>query len=166
MSQLIRRRAARLVAVLAACGGAVVAGAPADAAALSVADLPVPVPTASDYQFMSASTTPPSETARARRPVLPGTYYWLARCGQWRLIAKWRRRDYGGVRAEAHLALLTPQASSPSQLRSGWDEVANAAGRGSMSGGCWSGPLPLCAQLPEVLPGYCAGGNSWPFGPI
>ena len=63
MSPLIRHRAARFVAVLAACGGAAVAGAPAGAAALSAANLPAPVPSVSDYQFMTASTTPPSESA-------------------------------------------------------------------------------------------------------
>jgi subtilase family serine protease len=60
---VIRRRAARLVAVLAACGGAVAAGAPTGIATLSAANLPVPVPTVSDYQFVTASTTPPSESA-------------------------------------------------------------------------------------------------------
>lgn len=63
MSQLMPRRAARLVAILAACGGAAVAGASVGATPLSAARLPAPVPTVSDYQFLSASTTPPAESA-------------------------------------------------------------------------------------------------------
>ena len=63
MSQLLLRNAARLVAVLAACGGAAVAGAPLVVAPLSAASLPVPVPAVSDYQFLSASTIPPAESA-------------------------------------------------------------------------------------------------------
>jgi subtilase family serine protease len=56
-----------LVAVLTACGGAAVAGAPAAATALApaaaVASLPMPVPAVTDYQLLSSSTTPPSEAA-------------------------------------------------------------------------------------------------------
>lgn len=63
MSQLMPRHAARLVAVLAACGGAALAGAPIGVATLSAASLPAPVPAVSDYQLLSTSTTPPSESA-------------------------------------------------------------------------------------------------------
>jgi len=62
MSQLKLRFAARLVAVLAACGGAAVAGAPVAAAPMSAARLPAPVPAISDFQFLAASTTPPTES--------------------------------------------------------------------------------------------------------
>ena len=63
MSQLMLRHAARLAAVMAACGGVAVAGAQVGATPLSAARLPVAVPTVSDYQFLSASTTPPAESA-------------------------------------------------------------------------------------------------------
>src|SRR5580700_1046750 len=59
-----QRLATRPVATLAVCGAVAFAGAPAGSAALTAASsLPVPVPAVSDYQFLSASTAPPSEAA-------------------------------------------------------------------------------------------------------
>ncbi|HZR51044.1 MAG TPA: S53 family peptidase [Streptosporangiaceae bacterium] len=62
MLRFLLRRAARPAAVLATCGAAVVAGAPAGSVALTAGSLPVPVPAISDYQFLSAGTTPPAES--------------------------------------------------------------------------------------------------------
>jgi subtilase family serine protease len=56
------RLAARPVATLAVCGAAAFAGAPAGSAALAAASsVPAPVPAVSDYQLLSAGTTPPTE---------------------------------------------------------------------------------------------------------
>jgi hypothetical protein len=57
------RLAARPVVTLAVCGAVALVGAPAGSAALAAGSLPVPVPAISDYQFLSASTTPPAEAA-------------------------------------------------------------------------------------------------------
>jgi subtilase family serine protease len=48
-------------AVLAVCGAAVLAGAPASSAGRATSSLPAPVPAVSDYQLLTASTTPPTE---------------------------------------------------------------------------------------------------------
>jgi len=62
--RLQQRLATRPVATLAVCGAVAFAGAPAGSAALAAANsLPVPVPAVSDYQFLSASTAPPTEAA-------------------------------------------------------------------------------------------------------
>jgi subtilase family serine protease len=62
--RLQQRLAARPVATLALCGAVAFVGAPAGSSALAAASsLPVPVPAVSDYQFLSASTTPPTEAA-------------------------------------------------------------------------------------------------------
>jgi subtilase family serine protease len=66
--QLNFRRASRLLAVLAACGGAAIVGAPvaattATATLEAAASLPVPVPAVSDFQLMSSNTIPPTEAA-------------------------------------------------------------------------------------------------------
>src|SRR3984893_16167287 len=62
--RLQQRLAARPVATLALCGAVAFVGAPAGSPALAAASsLPVPVPAVSDYQFLSASTTPPTEAA-------------------------------------------------------------------------------------------------------
>ena len=63
MFRLQLRLAARPVATLAICGAVALVGAPAGSAALAAGSLPVPVPAISDYQFLSASTTPPAEAA-------------------------------------------------------------------------------------------------------
>ena len=55
------RRAARSATFLAACGAVALTGAPAGSAALAVGSLPAPVPAVSDYQLLTASTTPPAE---------------------------------------------------------------------------------------------------------
>jgi len=63
------RRAVRPIAVLVAGGAAALAGAPvlagasASAPVLAASHLPMPVPAVSDYQLLSTSTTPPSESA-------------------------------------------------------------------------------------------------------
>jgi subtilase family serine protease len=60
----------RLTAALAVCGAAALTGVPAGSAALAAGSLPAPVPAISDYQFLSASVTPPTEAAcfaRGRR---------------------------------------------------------------------------------------------------
>src|SRR5215469_5872053 len=54
------RLAGRPGAVVAACAAVALWGAPAGSQALS-ASLPTPVPAVSDYQLLTASTTPPSE---------------------------------------------------------------------------------------------------------
>jgi len=60
--RLRQRLAARPVATLAVCGAVAFLGAPAGSPALAVATgLPAPVPAVSDYQLLSASTTPPTE---------------------------------------------------------------------------------------------------------
>ena len=62
MFRLQLRLAARPVATLAVCGAAAFAGAPAGSAALAAASgVPAPVPAVSDYQLLSAGTTPPTE---------------------------------------------------------------------------------------------------------
>ena len=48
-------------AVVAVCGAAVLAGAPASSAGRATSSLPAPVPAVSDYQLLTASTTPPTE---------------------------------------------------------------------------------------------------------
>ena len=64
MFRLQLRLAARPAATLAVCGAVALVGAPAGSAALAAASsLPVPVPVVSDYQFLSASLTPPTEAA-------------------------------------------------------------------------------------------------------
>jgi subtilase family serine protease len=58
------RLAARPAATLAVCGAVALVGAPAGSPALAAASsLPTPVPSVSDYQFLSAGTTPPTEAA-------------------------------------------------------------------------------------------------------
>jgi len=57
-----QRLAARPVATLAVCGAVAFLGAPAGSPALAVAtSWPAPAPAVSDYQLLSASTTPPTE---------------------------------------------------------------------------------------------------------
>src|SRR5580693_1382734 len=57
-----QRLGARPVATLAVCGAVAFMGAPAGSTALAAASsLPAPVPAVSDYQLMTASTTPPTE---------------------------------------------------------------------------------------------------------
>ena len=63
MLQSLFHRAARPAAVLATCGAAALAVTPAGPIALTAGSLPVPVPAISDYQFLAASTTPPTESA-------------------------------------------------------------------------------------------------------
>ena len=54
--------AARPVATLAVCGAVALVGAPAGSTALAAASsLPAPMPAVSDYQLLTASTTPPTE---------------------------------------------------------------------------------------------------------
>jgi subtilase family serine protease len=62
VSRLQLRLTARPVAALAVCGAAVLAGGPAGSAALAASSLPVPVPAVAEYQFLSASTTPPAQS--------------------------------------------------------------------------------------------------------
>src|SRR5499427_10860026 len=58
------RLAARPVAALSVCGAVALMGAPAGSAVLAAASsLPAPVPAVSDYQLLTAATTPPSESA-------------------------------------------------------------------------------------------------------
>jgi len=58
------RLAARPIATFAMCGGVALMGAPAGSTALAAtSSVPVPVPAVSDYQLLTSSTTPPSETA-------------------------------------------------------------------------------------------------------
>jgi subtilase family serine protease len=57
------RHSALPVAAFTLCGAAALGSATAASPALTVGNLPVPVPAVSDYQFVSASTTPPSEAA-------------------------------------------------------------------------------------------------------
>ena len=60
--RLQQRLAARPVATLAVCGAVAFMGAPAGSAALAAASsLPAPMPAVSDYQLLTASTTPPTE---------------------------------------------------------------------------------------------------------
>src|SRR5215469_15228268 len=54
------RLAARPSAVVAACAAAALWGAPAGSQALG-ASLPTPIPTVAEYQFLTASPTPPTE---------------------------------------------------------------------------------------------------------
>jgi subtilase family serine protease len=63
VSRFTRRLAALPVAMLAACAAAACWAIPAAAPAVSATGLPAPVPMISDYQFVAASTTPPSESA-------------------------------------------------------------------------------------------------------
>jgi len=59
-----QRLATRPMATLAVCGAVAFAGAPAGSAALAAASsVPVPVPAVSDYQLLTAGTTPPTEAA-------------------------------------------------------------------------------------------------------
>jgi subtilase family serine protease len=52
------------MATLAVCGAVAFAGAPAGSAALAAASsVPVPVPAVSDYQLLTAGTTPPTQAA-------------------------------------------------------------------------------------------------------
>jgi subtilase family serine protease len=58
------RLAARPAATLAVCGAVALVGAPAGSTVLAAASSsPLPVPAVSDYQFLSASLTPPAESA-------------------------------------------------------------------------------------------------------
>jgi subtilase family serine protease len=50
------------IAGLAVCGAALLTAAAADAPGLAASRFPAPVPAVSEYQFLSASTTPPAET--------------------------------------------------------------------------------------------------------
>ena len=50
------------IAGLAVCGAALLTAAAADAPGLAASSFPAPVPAVSEYQFLSASTTPPAET--------------------------------------------------------------------------------------------------------
>jgi subtilase family serine protease len=57
-------QAARPAATLAVCGAVALMGGPAGSAALTAASsLPTPVPAVSDYQLLTSSLTPPSESA-------------------------------------------------------------------------------------------------------
>jgi len=57
------RKVARPAATLAVCGALALMGAPAGTAALAAASsLPAPMPAVAEYQFLSASTTPPAES--------------------------------------------------------------------------------------------------------
>jgi subtilase family serine protease len=57
-----QRLATRPVAALAVCGAVAFAGAPASSPALAAASsLPAPMPAVSDYQLLTANTTPPTE---------------------------------------------------------------------------------------------------------
>ena len=49
------------IGVLAVCGASALAGAPAESAGLAASSFPAPVPAVSDYQLLTASTTPPTE---------------------------------------------------------------------------------------------------------
>jgi subtilase family serine protease len=53
---------ARLIAVPVVCGAALLAGLSADSAGLAASSLPVPVPAVSEYQFLSAGLTPPTQS--------------------------------------------------------------------------------------------------------
>jgi len=50
------------IAGVAVCGAAMLTAAAADAPGLAASSLPVPVPAVSDYQFLSASITPPTQS--------------------------------------------------------------------------------------------------------
>ena len=64
MFRLQLRLAARPAATLAVCGALAFVGAPAGSTVLAAANsVPAPVPAVSDYQFLSASTTKPAESA-------------------------------------------------------------------------------------------------------
>ena len=64
MEDTLFRLQLRLASTLAVCGAVAFVGAPAGSSALAAASsLPTPVPAISDYQFLSASTTPPTEAA-------------------------------------------------------------------------------------------------------
>lgn len=71
MSRFQLRLAAGSVAALTVCSAAALGGAAAASPVLTASGgMPVPVPAISDYQFLSASTTPPAESAcfaRGRR---------------------------------------------------------------------------------------------------
>ena len=60
MSLFQLRLAARHVATVAMCGAATFTGAAAASPVLAASSLPIPVPAISDYQLVSASTTPPT----------------------------------------------------------------------------------------------------------
>jgi subtilase family serine protease len=62
LSRLRLRLTARPVAALAVCGAAALMGGPAASSVLTASSLPVPVPAVSDYQLLSTSTTPPTES--------------------------------------------------------------------------------------------------------
>jgi len=62
MLRLQLRRTARSATFLAFCGAVVLGGAPAGFAAQAAAgSVPAPVPAVSDYQLLTANTTPPTE---------------------------------------------------------------------------------------------------------
>src|SRR5258708_4325467 len=63
MSRLKLRLKAPLVAALAVCSAAALGGAAAASPVLAAGGLPAPVPAVTDLQFLSASTTPPTEAA-------------------------------------------------------------------------------------------------------
>jgi subtilase family serine protease len=64
MFRLQLRLTARPVATLAVCGGVALMGAPAGlVASAATTSLPVPVPAVSDYQFLTSSTTLPTEAS-------------------------------------------------------------------------------------------------------
>jgi subtilase family serine protease len=62
VSHLRLRLTARPIAALAFYGAAVLAGGPAGSGALAASSLPVPVPAVAEFQFLSASTTPPAQS--------------------------------------------------------------------------------------------------------
>src|SRR5260370_41557338 len=61
VSETNMRRAARKVAAVIFGGAAALGLGPAGAAALAGASLPAPLPAVSDYQYLSATATPPTE---------------------------------------------------------------------------------------------------------
>ena len=61
LSRFYLRLTARPAAALMVCGAAALAGGPVGSTALAAGSLPAPVPTVSDYQLISAQTTPPTE---------------------------------------------------------------------------------------------------------
>jgi len=71
-----RRKAVRQAVTVAFAGAAALGLGPATAGIVAAGGLPAPIPTVSDYQFMSASTTPPAESdcfAAGRRCFTPTT---------------------------------------------------------------------------------------------
>ena len=71
-----RRKAVRHAVTVAFAGAAALGLGPATAGIVAAGGLPAPIPTVSDYQFMSASTTPPAESdcfAAGRRCFTPTT---------------------------------------------------------------------------------------------